>query len=141
MDGLGLLFDAKAAGLTVETVGDNLRIRGPKKAEPIVRRLEKHKAAVMKVLRVQEQPPPPSWNPETQSLVKWFLELGQHRILANPFRLAPWIEVVDPAQFKEFLNHQISLGPDWITNRNGKLHEDLRMLRDRIMDLNKENER
>ena len=38
MDGLTLLRRAQAAGLRVEAVGSELRIRGPKQAEAVVKR-------------------------------------------------------------------------------------------------------
>ena len=45
-----LLDQARSAGLTVEAHGDKLVVRGPKRAEAIVRELVQHKAAVMEVL-------------------------------------------------------------------------------------------
>src|SRR5262249_50808230 len=50
MDGLILLNEAQGAGLTVEAEGDRLRIRGPRRAEPIAQRLIAHKADVLAVL-------------------------------------------------------------------------------------------
>lgn len=75
---------------------------------------------------------PHCWHPETAELIHWFIEEGQHRIPTKPFHLAPWMEVVDPEEFKKSLHFYISLGPDWITNRNGKLHEDLRLLKEKF---------
>ena len=51
MDALTLLRQAEDAGLTVEAQGDNMIVRGPKSAEPIVRRLAEHKPAILKALR------------------------------------------------------------------------------------------
>jgi hypothetical protein len=50
MDALGLLQEATAAGLTVAVEGDKLKVRGPRSAEPIVRRLGERKAEVMAAL-------------------------------------------------------------------------------------------
>src|SRR5262249_52861929 len=50
MDGLTLLDEARAAGLSVEADGDRLRIRGPRRAEPVALRLIAHKAAVLAAL-------------------------------------------------------------------------------------------
>lgn len=47
MDGLTLLAEAAAAGLTVEVDGDRLRVTGPKSAAAIVRRIAEHKAAIL----------------------------------------------------------------------------------------------
>ncbi len=50
MDGLTLLEEARAAGLTVRADGERLRIRGPRRAEPMAQRLIAHKAAVLAAL-------------------------------------------------------------------------------------------
>jgi hypothetical protein len=47
MDGMTLLREARAAGLLVMVDGDQLRIRGPRRAEPIARQLIAHKVDVM----------------------------------------------------------------------------------------------
>ena len=52
MDGLTLLAEARAAGLSVEAQGARMVIRGPKRAEPVARRLIEHKLEVMFALRV-----------------------------------------------------------------------------------------
>ncbi|MGD0316368.1 MAG: hypothetical protein ABSB37_10535 [Xanthobacteraceae bacterium] len=50
MDGLTLLRRAHDVGLRLEASGDKLVIRGPKRAEPVVRLLAEHKAAVLAAL-------------------------------------------------------------------------------------------
>lgn len=50
MDGLRLLAEARAAGLTVQARGGQLVIRGPRRAEAIARRLLEHKRTVMAAL-------------------------------------------------------------------------------------------
>jgi hypothetical protein len=50
MDGLTLLKEAQAAGLTVEVQGNRLYLRGPRRAEPIARRLLAHKSEVLVAL-------------------------------------------------------------------------------------------
>src|SRR4051812_43418732 len=47
MDGLILLDEARAAGLSVRVEGDRLVIRGPRQAEPVARRLMANKAQVV----------------------------------------------------------------------------------------------
>jgi hypothetical protein len=55
MDGLTLLQRARDAGLRLEAADTSLKISGPRKAEPLVRLLAKHKAQVLDALRkVQE---------------------------------------------------------------------------------------
>ena len=56
MDGLSLLMQARAAGLTLAAEGQNLVIRGPKRAEPVVRLLAAHKAAVVAALAAAGEP-------------------------------------------------------------------------------------
>ena len=50
MDALTLLHRARHVGLHVEAVGDKLMVRGPKRAEPVVRLLAKHKTEVLAAL-------------------------------------------------------------------------------------------
>jgi hypothetical protein len=50
VDGLTLLQQARAAGLTVTVEGDRLRIRGQRRADPIARQLIAHKGAVLEAL-------------------------------------------------------------------------------------------
>ena len=50
MDGLAILREAEQAGLKLRVEGDKLVVSGPRKAEPIVRRLAEHKADIMRVL-------------------------------------------------------------------------------------------
>jgi hypothetical protein len=51
MDGVSLLAQARAAGLTVGAVGDRLVIRGPRGGAPIAENLLAHKALVLAALR------------------------------------------------------------------------------------------
>ena len=56
MEGLILLAEARAAGLKVEADGGDLVIRGPRSAEPIVRRLLEHKPAESDEKAFQHKP-------------------------------------------------------------------------------------
>jgi hypothetical protein len=61
MDSLVLLRQARDAGLRVEAAGDKLLIRGPKRAEQVVKLLAEHKAEVLAVLTLSvaiTSPPP-----------------------------------------------------------------------------------
>jgi hypothetical protein len=55
MDALSLLARAHDAGLAVAIVGDKLVVRGPQRAEPLVRLLAVHKPAVMAALAADWQ--------------------------------------------------------------------------------------
>src|SRR5262245_9780040 len=57
MDAIALLRRAQQVGLRVETAGDKLLVRGPKRAEPVVRLLAEHKLEVLAALA-----PAPSLN-------------------------------------------------------------------------------
>src|SRR5258705_9027278 len=50
MDGVTLLRRAQEAGLRVEAVGSELRIRGPKQAEAVVKLLAANKHVVLEAL-------------------------------------------------------------------------------------------
>jgi len=132
MDGIGLLCDAKAAGLTVEADGDVLRIRGPRNAESIARRLLENKGTVLEAIRTQQRPPIPCWAVEDDELVRWFLEKGQHLIPSDPFQLTKWLKITKPDRFKECLLFDISMGPDGARSRTGALQENLRFLKDQL---------
>ncbi len=51
MDGLRLLREAQAAGLTVRADGERLIVRGPRRAEPVALRLLANKVAILSALR------------------------------------------------------------------------------------------
>ncbi|HEY8601497.1 MAG TPA: hypothetical protein VIL85_23925 [Thermomicrobiales bacterium] len=55
MDGLTLLDQARAAGLTLSADGERLNVRGPRRAEPLVRALLAEKYAVLGLL-AQDDP-------------------------------------------------------------------------------------
>jgi hypothetical protein len=71
MDALALLHRAKEVGLCVEPMGDTLLIRGPKRAEAVVRLLAEHKAEVLAAL----SPSIAIWWRErfTAKAVQWFV--------------------------------------------------------------------
>ena len=50
MDAVALLHRAQEAGLRIETRGDTLLVRGPKRAEAVVKLLADHKAEVLAAL-------------------------------------------------------------------------------------------
>jgi hypothetical protein len=50
MDVLALLRQAQEAGLRVEPAGDKLKVRGPKRAEPVAKLLAKQKVEVLQAL-------------------------------------------------------------------------------------------
>ena len=54
MDGLTLIREAKAAGLSVAVAGEQLIIRGPRQAEQVARKLIAHKSAVLAAIAVQD---------------------------------------------------------------------------------------
>jgi hypothetical protein len=75
MDGLTLLREAWAAGLTVQADGERLRIRGPRRAEPIAQRLIAHKAHVLAALAA---PPPPAQEIRVEDLSPdWRAQWGE----------------------------------------------------------------
>jgi hypothetical protein len=57
MDGVALLHRAWDAGLRVEAAGEMLKITGPKRAEPVVRLLAKHKAEILAALAPNKNEP------------------------------------------------------------------------------------
>jgi hypothetical protein len=57
MDGLRLLTDALAHGLTVRAAGEQLVVEGPESAEPLARRLLAAKAEILELLHVAAPEP------------------------------------------------------------------------------------
>lgn len=68
MDALTLIRQAEAAGLTLEAQGDKMIVRGPKSAEPIVRRLAEHKPAILQALE-------PNWADDAAKVIAQFTDL------------------------------------------------------------------
>ena len=58
MDGVALIAEAHAAGLTIRLDGDRLVVRGPRSAEATAQRLLARKAAVVSALRGEAATPP-----------------------------------------------------------------------------------
>ena len=73
MDAVALLRRAQEVGLRVEPIGDKLLVRGPKRAEAVVKLLAEHKAEVLAAL----SPPigKASWWRErfAAKAVQWFV--------------------------------------------------------------------
>ena len=134
MDTLILLEKAEAAGLVVTDLGHQLRIRGPKSAEPLVQQLMENKHAVLVALKEQA-----GWDRVTASLIQWFLDEGQHRFPTEPFRLSPWQMIVDPDLFKKAILFDIAWGPSTPKNLYGALTADLHRLKE-LFDNNSEEE-
>jgi hypothetical protein len=153
-----LLKELSANDVLISRCGNNLRINAPRGVltEELVAEIRANKPALISMLHgVQDKkyrhnrpdrPDRPGcgepvsegapecpllagWPSEASSLIRWFSETGQHLIPDGPFQLCLGITVTNPGQFREALLFDISLGPDFITNRNGKLEEDLRMLK------------
>lgn len=125
MDVLTLLHTATAAGLKISDLGDQLRIRGPKAAEPVVHQLMVHKHDILVELKKRA-----GWNPETAELIVWFLDEGQHRIPDEPFNFTPWKHCVDPKRCMESILFDISLEPGKTRLRHGTFRADLRRLKE-----------
>jgi hypothetical protein len=72
MDGMTLLHEARAAGLVVSVEGDTLKIRGPRRADPVAQKLIAHKPVVVNALQAETLPDlplaitpqdlPPEWH-------------------------------------------------------------------------------
>lgn len=107
MDAVTLLAEAQAAGLTLEVVSDDLRVRGPRSAAAVVERIRSHKAEIVRTLSPQSQPgwrepfkvhPPPPWCGYPRHLHGWRSIYGPHVICATchppavPEIVAEWLE-------------------------------------------------
>ena len=73
MDAVALLHRAQEAGLRIEPMGDKLLVRGPKRAEAVVKLLAEHKAEVLAALSPSFVDA--SWWRErfTTKAVQWFI--------------------------------------------------------------------
>jgi hypothetical protein len=94
VDGLALLSQARAVGLTIQPVGERLVIRGPKVADAVARQLLSHKAVVLAALAASngnttpanpevaafdDLPLPGPACPRCKSLESWTDGLGRQR--------------------------------------------------------------
>ena len=96
MDGLTLVQQAQAAGLTVAVEGDRLRIRGPRRSEPMARRLLEQKPLVLAALSSSSTAPTVAPVPEG----------GQEIIVAD--LPADWgLEFEERAAIREFEGGQL----------------------------------
>ena len=132
MDVITLLRTAQDAGLKIKAEGDTVRVRGPKRAEPIVRCIMAMKSQVLRELMKSKSSVSSTWDSETARLIQWFLEEGQHRIPTKPFQLTRWQRVVDPALFMESIHFGISIGPDKVNLWRGTFQADLKRLKELI---------
>ena len=57
MDSMSLLWIARSAGLTIETDGERLILEGPRRAEPMARRLAAQKEWVLAALAAEQTYP------------------------------------------------------------------------------------
>lgn len=76
MDGLILLARARAAGLQVEADGDQLRVRGPRRHDSLVREVLASKSEVLAAL---DRRRPPAARPDTVPVPGWFIRGEPYR--------------------------------------------------------------
>ncbi len=138
MDGITLLQQAHAAGLKVIAEGNQLKIRGPRRAELIAKQLIAHKPVVLDALAKQTAPSVPrdaqgtasplrQWDAESSALVEFF-GTARRQLPMQPFRLTRWRFISDPAKWYAALDQDIAAGPLGVRARMGVLQEDLRLL-------------
>jgi hypothetical protein len=73
--------------------------------------------------------PTPEWQPDMAELVDWFTGA---ELPTQPFDLAPWMRVEDPAKFYSVLRREIGEGPCGCRGRTRALAADLRRLREAV---------
>jgi len=96
-----------------------------------INRHKRHNCLTKPNSEINKMPPPKQcWNPETASLIQWFLEEGQHLIPDEPFQLSPWQKISNPKLFKEAIFFGISIGPEQTKLRHGTFTADLRRLKE-----------
>jgi hypothetical protein len=112
-----------ARGVALSRNGSGLAIDAP---VAVLTHDDRHRLAALKdrLLGVVE------FEPELAVLVLWFQEARvAGRLPAEPFQLAPWNRIVDPAQFYAALEIDVSMGPRGARARSGALAASLRRLR------------
>ncbi len=116
MDGVVLLVEANAAGLTVRFAGDRLVIRGPRRCAALAQSILDHKPDVMAALA--------EWG-DAAAAVAWF---GSWSPPGEPFQLKPGITILDPQRWRQSIAADIGAGPNGPRARYGALQGDLRRL-------------
>ena len=126
MDGLTLIAEARAAGLSVAAQGGRLVLRGPRRAGAMARRLLEHKADVMAALardrtpteaeRPEQQPP----NPEklADAIAKLVMRLRDRGKLIQEVVLTATADRPEPEPTSLA---DILLPPSWLTARQRRL--------------------
>jgi hypothetical protein len=152
MDGMTLLQEARVAGLTVALEGDQLKIRGPKCADGIARKLIANKQEVVSALaatntrRIPSPPSPAShacsepafptsvreWDQEARELIAFF-RMARARLPKMPFRLTRWQYISNPQKWYKVLELDIAAGPLGCRARMGVFQEDLRRLKEFLL--------
>lgn len=154
MDGVALLVEAEAAGLTVHADGDRLVVRGPKRLELLARKLVSRKLEILIALATRQGqnqkvagntigenapktgvlfPLPPIHSVETH-LPDWPAELVAWANCLVPddlpkqFQLRQGVEVIDREKFLRWIHADIARGPAGPRGASGALVSDLRHL-------------
>jgi hypothetical protein len=69
-----------------------------------------------------------AWDADSQSLIDWY-RAHRSRFPASPFKMGPWIRVMEPVRFFAMIDVDIAAGPLGSKAMRGVLQEDLRRLR------------
>ncbi len=72
-----------------------------------------------------DPPPDPAWDPETATLIEWFLTTSPP---AEPFELHQGVTVLRPEGFWDYLKGDIAAGPGKARACTGAFQKDLRRL-------------
>ncbi len=125
MDGLALLDQAAAAGLTARIDGARLVIRGPRSAQPVARALLDHKPEVIAALnaRIARR-----WGDATEAIA-WFMSSEPP---SEPFVLWPgdppqraFVTVLHPALYWRALGADVVAGPGRARDMYGAVRRDV----------------
>jgi hypothetical protein len=109
MDVMSLLNQAQAAGLAVTIRGDQLVVRGPKRAEAQAQELLQYKGAVMAALASITQPSPKVVPAEPLAVKR----LPRHRAQATSGSITYQNTIYEVRQFAGMWFHSRNGGLDW----------------------------
>jgi hypothetical protein len=69
------------------------------------------------------------WSPSDLKLIQWFTEKGHEAIHIKPFKLYPWLTIINPEKWKARLKEAITMGPEAEEAFYVNLTKDLRKLK------------
>ncbi len=107
MELMNLLDEAKSAGLEIEVKGDQVIVRGPREAEPIVNKLRPHKAAIIRQFSTD-------WHSDGHRVISQLPDNSLRKVLSESFDSAIAADISRGLSKQEACQNSFGLLMFWI---------------------------